>query len=319
MRAVEYDAYGAPDVMRVCDVAEPGRPEPGRVSVRVIAASVNPKDTFVRKGRFRALTGERFPRRTGYDFSGAVQAVGQGVDGLSVGQPVFGMLNGWEGGACVEHLIVPADELAAAPSSTPLAHAAAIPLAALTALQALSDIGRLRRGSRALINGASGGVGLFAIQIAKALDAQVTAVASSSNERLCRDAGADAFVDYRMDDPLMDAAGAFNVVFDVFGNRSFGEARSALSTGGVYVSTVPNPQIFADMAATRDNHTTRARLVMVESRRTDLDQLARWADAGALHPVIDSDFDLASAPLAHQRVETKHTRGKVLISVAERS
>ena len=319
MRAIEYDAYGTPEVMRVRDVPEPDWPDAGRVRVRVTAASVNPKDTFVRKGRFRALTGETFPRRTGYDFSGIVEAVGVGADGLAPGQPVFGMLNGWEGGACVEQLIVPTDELAVAPSSTPLAHAAAIPLAALTALQSLSGIGRAREGVRILINGASGGVGLFAIQIAKALGARVPAVAGASNEQLCRDAGADAFADYLSVDPLKDASGAFDVVFDVFGNRSFEQARPALASGGVYVSTVPSAQVFTDMAATPDDHGVRARLVTVVSRRTDLDRLARWADAGALRPVIDSAFELGSAPLAHRRVETKHTRGKVLIAVDQSS
>ena len=316
MRVVEYDAYGAPDVLVIRDVEDDSVMKADEVCVRVAAASVNPKDTFVRKGRFRAVTGEAFPRRTGYDFSGVVEAVASPRCGLSVGQRVFGMLNDWAGGACAEQVIAPALEVAAVSSEAHLAHMAALPLAGMTALQALCDGGGAGPGARVLVNGASGGVGLFSVQIAKALGAEVTAVASTANAALCRDAGADAFVDYQSVDVLETAsAGRFDVVFDVFGNRSFEQARRVLSEVGIYVSTVPSPQIFTNMALTPDNCSKRARLVSVHSRRPDLERLAGWITSGDVRPEIDSIFELGAIAEAHRRVETKHTRGKVLVTV----
>ena len=316
VRAVEYDVNGPADVLVVREVNAARVPCAGEVRVRVVAASVNPKDTFVRKGRFRALTGDLFPRRTGYDFSGIVEACESQDPSLPVGTPVFGMLNGWAGGACATHVIAKIEEVSAAPTGVSLQLAAGLPLAGLTALQALSDIAVTGPSARVLVNGASGGVGLFAVQIAKLLGAEVTAVASGANEVLCRDAGADAFIDHEKTDALEQVVSErFDVVFDVFGNRSFAQAREALSSCGVYVSTVPNPQIFADIASTPDDRTVRARLVSVQSNRPDLQRLAAWAAAGKVRTWIDSIFDLDAVADAHRRVETKHTRGKVLVSV----
>ena len=152
MRAVEYDAFGPAHVLEVRDVAEPPLCGADEIAVRVRAASVNPKDTFVRKGRFVAMTGTTFPRRAGYDWSGTVTDAGADVTGFAAGDLAYGMLNGWAGGACAEAIVVKASEAARAPRSISLVSAAAIPLAALTALQALVDEAGLEAGRRVLVN-----------------------------------------------------------------------------------------------------------------------------------------------------------------------
>jgi NADPH:quinone reductase-like Zn-dependent oxidoreductase len=317
-RVVEMDQFGPADVLTLREKAPLGDPPAGKVRVHVKAISVNPKDTFVRKGRFRALTGESFPLGTGYDFAGTVSALSdrQGhtrTTGLSPDEAVYGMINGWLGGTCADEIFVPEDELAPAPTGLSFEEAAAIPLAAMTALQALRDLGRLKAGQTVCVSGASGGVGLFAVQIGRALGARVTAVSSRSNEALCREAGATDFVDYAARDIFTTERDAFDVVFDVFGNRSFGHTRASLRAQGVYISTVPSPAVMADAAATPEETGQRARLVMVESRRADLVRLAAMVAAKEIWPHLDATYPLEKIVDAHRHVEGKHTRGKVTV------
>lgn len=314
-RVIEYDSYGPADVLVKRNKPIPEVLGARQLLIRVIAASVNPKDTFVRKGRFRMMTGDTFPRRVGFDFAGVVEQVGDEATDVAVGSAVFGMLNGWDGGACADWVLASVDEIAPMPANLSFAKAAAVPLAALTALQALRNIGEVTAGKSLCVNGASGGVGLFAVQIAKALGATVTAVASGANEALCREAGADAFVDYSSRDPFGSGHAPFDVVFDVFGSRSLAEATLALSEHGIYVSTVPSPQIMQDVAATSGSHERRARLVVVEANRADLLILADMATRGQLRPHLDATYALDAVSDAHRHVEGKHTRGKVVVSM----
>jgi NADPH:quinone reductase-like Zn-dependent oxidoreductase len=313
MQAVEYDRYGPASVLVVRDVP---RPSPGRgeLLVRVRAAALNPKDVIVRSGKFWFLAGRSFPKRVGFDWSGEIVEVGPGVSGAPVGAAYYGMLDGYQGGACAEYLVVrPAD---CAPKPPRLDHrdAASVPLAASTALQALRDVAHLEPGMRVLVNGASGGVGVFAIQIAKLLGAHVTSASSAANLELCRTLGADVALDYRAADPLAGAA-RFDVVFDVFGNRSLREARRALLPRGVFVKTVPRPRDLLDVALTRCSR-PRARLVIVRPRTRDLQLIAGWLDQGKVVPVVEKTFPLDRIAEAEAHVETKHTRGKVVISMA---
>ncbi len=311
MRAVQYERYGAPEVLRVVDVETP-RPGPGQVLVRVKAASLNPKDSLVRKGKFRRFTGSSFPRGVGYDFSGVVEALGAGVSRWQVGQPVFGMVNGWAGGAVAEALVVGADELALKPTSLDFEQAAALPLAALTALQALRDEARVQPGMRVLIHGASGGVGVFAIQVARVLGAEVTTTSSARNRELCLSLGAHAALDYQVDSGL-EPQRQWGAFFDVFGNRRFSQVKPALGPRATYVSTVPSFRLAAQHLLTRFS-ARRARLVRVRSNSADLQRLAEWADAGALRPVIDQIVPLSNVAQAQAHIETKRARGKVVVT-----
>jgi NADPH:quinone reductase-like Zn-dependent oxidoreductase len=312
MKAVEYDRYGPPGVLAIRDVPRP-RPRPGELLVRVRAAALNPKDVLVRAGKYRLLSGRRFPKRVGFDWAGEVAEVGPGVTGVAPGAAYWGMLDGYQGGACAEVLAVPAAWGAPKPTSLDFERAAAVPLAASTALQALRDVAGVEAGMRVLVNGASGGVGVFAVQIARLLGARVTTTSSAANLELCRSLGAEAALDYRAEDPLV-AGARFDVVFDVFGNRRFADARRALTPRGTYVTTVPKPHLF--LAAARTLFTRpRARLVVVRPRAADLGLLARHVDEGRIVPVVEHVFPLERIAEAEEQVASKHTRGKVVVSI----
>lgn len=291
------------------------RPSPGRaeILVRVRAAALNPKDVIIRSGKFRFLSGRRFPKRVGFDWSGEIAEVGPGVTGLPLGAAYYGMLDGYQGGACAEYLVVRPAQCAPKPTRLDHVEAASAPLAASTALQALRDVAHLEPGMRLLVNGASGGVGVFAIQIAKLLGAHVTSASSAANIELCRRLGADVTLDYRAVDPLAGPE-RFDVVFDVFGNRTLPEARSALTARGVFVKTVPKVRDLLDVARTRFSF-PRAHLVIVRPRARDLELIARWLDEGKVVPVVERTFALDRIIEAEAHVETKHTRGKVVVSV----
>ncbi len=305
MRVVEYDRYGGPDVLRV-RTREIPRPKAGQVLVRVHAAALNPKDVLVRAGRFKAITGFRFPRRVGFDWAGEI------AEGEGEGRALFGMMNGWRGGACAEYAVVEHDELADKPVSLSWTDAAAIPLAGLTALQALRDQGRVHAGAHVLVNGASGGVGVYAVQIAKSLGARVIAVTSARNRELVRSLGADEALDYEVTD--LRALRDLDVFFDVFGNRSFAFARPTLVADGIYISTVPKAHVIRDAILTTFAK-KRARLARVRSRTADLEHLARMVEAGELRPVVDRVLPLEAVADAHRHIATKRARGKVVLSI----
>jgi NADPH:quinone reductase-like Zn-dependent oxidoreductase len=314
VRAAEYDAYGTADVVTIRDVDAPGDAlAPGHVRVRVEATSVNPKDTFVRKGRFRALTGETFPKRVGYDWSGTIAGVGANVKRFAVGDRAFGMVNGWAGRTCAEFVDVAAAQSARLPARVSMAAGAAVPLAAQTALQALVDVANVRAGQRVFVSGASGGVGLFALAIASDLGASVTAAASAPNEKLCRDFGASAFADYAIA-PLDTLGERFDIVFDVFGNLAFDAIEARLAPGGILVTTVPSAATMLAVAAPHADG-KRVRLVSVNSRARDLDTLAWMLDRETLRVHIDATYTLADLASAHAYVERKHTRGKVVVTI----
>ena len=305
--AAVFDRYGSADVL---DVREIRLPSDAPVLVEVTASSVNPKDTFVRKGRFRQVTGKRFPMPSGYDFSGTV--VRSRDPNWASGTPVFGTINGWRGGAAAHCVSCRPDELSRAPRTISLETAAAFPLAALTALQALRDHLRLQGGQRVLINGASGGVGSFAVQIAKAWGAHVTAVASATSAQRCRDLGADDVFDYS--NALSTGSGLHDGVFDVFGNLSAKQAKELLTRSGRYVTTIPSiANVSAMLLGPFLPSLPRSSIVNVQSNREDLSALASLVDGGKLSADIEARFPLDRIGDAHRHVERKHTRGKVLV------
>jgi NADPH:quinone reductase-like Zn-dependent oxidoreductase len=311
VKAALYDRYGPPEVLSVREVPDPV-PARGQLLVRVRAAALNPKDVLVRKGKFRAVTGGRFPQRTGYDWAGELVSA-PGRSGRAAGQRLFGMVQSWKAGACAELLAAREDECAPMPEGLAFEEAAALPLASLTALQALRDVARARAGGTLLVNGASGGVGTLAVQLGKALGLRVTAVTSARNAELVRSLGADDVVDYAVSDPL-GARAAYDTVFDVYGNRSFTEARASLRHGGMYVTTVPSRQIVLDSLRTLVGP-ARARLVVVRSRRKDLLEVGRLVAGGKLRPVVDRVLPLGEIAAGHAHLETRRARGKVVLAV----
>jgi NADPH:quinone reductase-like Zn-dependent oxidoreductase len=312
MKAALYDRYGGTDVLSIREVPTP---KPGRreLLVRVRAAALNPKDLLVRAGKLRVMSPWGFPQGVGYDWAGEVVACGTGVTRAREGDALYGMLQ-LRAGACAEYAVVREDQCAPKPDGLDFEHAAAMPLAALTALQALRDLARVERGSRVLVNGASGGVGVFAVQIAKALGAHVTTTSSAANLGFCRELGADEPLDYARVDALATGA-LYDAVFDVFGNRRYAQARRSLTPRGTFVSTVLRAHVFGAIARTLFS-SRRARLVLVRSRRRDLDLLAGLVRQGKVRPVLDHVFPLEEIAAAEDRLATKHARGKVVVRVA---
>ena len=313
MKVIEYDRYGGPEVIELREASMPV-PARGEVLVHIRAAALNPKDALVRAGKFKRLAGPEFPKRMGYDLAGEVAALGAGVQGLSVGQPVFAMVQSWKAGAFAEYAAVPQAELAAAPPGLSHAEAAALPLAALTALQALRDLAGIGPGASAVIHGASGGVGTLAVQIAKALGARVIALCGADSAALVRSLGADEVHDYRQTAPAQ-LGGRHQAFFDVFGNQHFSAIRHLLTTRGTYVSTVPNARNIRDHLLTRLSPLKKARLVIVRSKRADLETLAAWVAEGRLKPVIAARFPLAEVREAHEMIQAKKTHGKIVLQL----
>jgi NADPH:quinone reductase-like Zn-dependent oxidoreductase len=312
MKAALYDRYGASDVLRVADVPTP-RAGAGEALVRIRAAALNPKDVLLRMGKLPFFVSSfGFPKRVGFDWAGEVVALGRGAGRVRVGEALYGMIQSSRAGACATFAAVRVSECAPKPAGLGFEQAAAMPLAAQTALQALRDIARVTPGDRVLVNGASGGVGTFAVQLAKEMGAHVTTTSGAANRGLCAELGADVALDYAKDDVL--AAGPYDVVFDVFGNQPFAAARRALSSRGTHVSTVLRGHVFLGIANTLAS-SQRARLVVVRSRRHDLEHLARLVAEGRLRPVVDRVFALGEIREAEDRVGSKHARGKVVVRV----
>lgn len=316
MKAIIYRAYGQPNVLEWVDDWPEPVVGPGQVQVKVRAGALNPKDVLLRKGFFRSflrvLDREPLPRVSGLDMAGEVSRVGDQVRGLEVGQPVFGMSNRFHGGVHAEYAVLEADEVASCPEGLAFTEASAIPLAGLTALQALRDCAGVQPGQRVLINGASGGVGHFAVQIARNLGCHVTAVCSERNLKFVTDLGANEAVDYHQT-PAPAIPGPFDVVFDAFGNYEARDFSHSLSRGGRYVSTIPSSRSLPAEGLARLGLHKRSRLVIVHSNRSDLKVLRQWANEGKLRVHVDQTYPFYHAEDAHRHIETRHTRGKVVM------
>lgn len=322
MRAVVQHRYGPPAVLELADVALPA-PGPRDVLVRVEAASVHPGDYFVVTGTpyiVRLAFGLRRPRHgiPGRDLAGVVVAAGADVDDVRVGDRVFGWTTE---GALAEFARVPARTLAPVPAGLTAEQSAAVPTSAMTALQALRDVGRVRAGHRVLITGASGGVGTFAVQIAKALGAEVTAVCSARNAGLVRSLGADHVVDYATTD-FTRTGERYDVILDTVEATPLADVRRALAPTGTLVPISGRGGRWIGplgrvVRARLLSAFTRQRLRPFTSvgRRADLLALAELLGTGQISPVIDRSFALADAADALRFVGAGHTRGKVVITL----
>ncbi|XOZ32388.1 NAD(P)-dependent alcohol dehydrogenase [Halomonadaceae bacterium KBTZ08] len=319
MKAIVYRAFGQPNVLEWVDDWPEPTVGPGQVQVKVRAGALNPKDILLRKGTFRSFLGfldrEPLPRISGLDMAGVITRVGDQVRGLVVGQPVFGMSNRFHGGVHAEYAVLEADEVAPCPSGLAFSDAAAIPLAGLTALQALRDCAGVQPGHRVLINGASGGVGHFAVQIARNLGCHVTAVCSERNLKFVTELGANEAVDYQQT-PAPAIPGPFDAVFDVFGNYRARDFSDSLTRGGRYVSTIPGARSLPAEGLARVGVQKRSRLVVVHSNRADLDVLRQWVEEGRLRVHVDEVYPFYHAEEAHRHIETRHTRGKVVMEAS---
>jgi NADPH:quinone reductase-like Zn-dependent oxidoreductase len=314
MKAVVVDHYGPPEVLQFREVAQPqvGR---NQVLIRVRAAGVNPIDWRIRNGSLRFILPGRLPLVLGFDVSGEVAEVGSEVTALKVGDEVFAFLDARHGGGYAECAVASQQVVVPKPENLSHEEAAAIPLAASTALQALRDVASVSEGSDVLVNGASGGVGTFAVQIAKDLEAQVTGVCSSRNLDFVKELGADKVIDYTAED-FTGGDHRFDVVFDAVAKSSFSASRRALRPYGVYVTTVPSLKTFLLSVVTRLVGGRRCRNVLVRPRGDDLRHLHCLVERGKLRPEIQQVYPLEQAAEAHKASEAGHVRGKVVLKVS---
>ncbi len=311
MQAIVYDDYGDASVMHSQRIVVPERIT-GEALIEVYATSVNPIDYRLRRGELQGILLGGFPRVPGYDVAGVIVDCEDG-DALKPGDRVMAFLPHARGGACAEFATCAIDALAKLPDSMSMEQAAAIPLAGTTALQSLRDYGRMKAGEHVLINGASGGVGMFAVQIAKAYGCYVTAVASGHNEAFCRSLGADEFLDYEMED-FTKANERWDTVFDAAGKSGYWDSRSVMNDGARYVSTEPDIQGML-MTVLTWPLSKSGTIMLARPRASDLEELIRLYEAGQLKVTIDSRFEFAQAAEAHRRIESGVDRGKVVITI----
>ena len=312
MNAVVMTAFGGPEVLRYGPWNKPTAAA-NHVVIKVHATSVNPIDWRIRKGEAKMWVRDRPPMILGADVAGEIAECGEGATRFPIGALVYAKLRGDVGGY-QEYVSVPESAVALRPSGLSAIEAAALPAGAMTALQALRDVGELKAGQSVLINGASGGVGLFAVQIARVLGAHPTAVCSASATDLVKRMGADDVIDYHSTD-FTKLGRRWDVIFDVSATRSLAQCRAALSPKGIYITTISG---MGDMLMPLLNpiRSRKGRFVLVNADGNDLDKVRALVDEKKLVPVIDKVFPLAEAAAAQTYAEENRPRGKVVLSVA---
>jgi NADPH:quinone reductase-like Zn-dependent oxidoreductase len=319
MKAIVQNQYGSPDTLELKEVDNPTVGE-GRVLVRIRAASLNAGDHFSMVGSpWLARFTVGFPRPRdhilGWDLAGEVEQVGDKVTSFSQGEAVYGAT----AGTLAEYAAPSEGELALKPSNLSFEAAAAVPTAALTALQALRDAGKVQPGMKVLVNGASGGVGTFAVQIGKALGAEVTGVCSTRNVELVRSLGADFVVDYTKED-FSRGHRRYDIILDNVGNRAFADCRRALTPGGIVLPNTGHAGMgYVIMAAIRSTYVRQqGRMFMTNPNTNDLTALRELIESGRVNPVIDRTYRLSETPEALKYLGAGHARGKVVVAVSSR-
>jgi NADPH:quinone reductase-like Zn-dependent oxidoreductase len=327
MKAIVYTKYGPPDVLRLKEVEKP-TPREDEVLVKVHAASANPHDWRSMRGaplvfRFFAM-GFPKPKHTilGVDIAGRVEAVGSNVTQFQPGDEVFGEISA---GGFAEYVSAPEDAIVLKPANLSFEEAAAVPTVAFTALQGLRDHGQIRPGQKVLINGASGGVGTFAVQIAKSFGAEVTGVCSTQNLDMVRSIGADHVIDYTQEDFTQNGQ-RYDLIFDAVGNRSAADYERALSPNGICVVSGFTTMfhmlfqvMFLGSRASRTGSKKIGTMGSAKPNKEDLVFMKELLEASKVVPVIDRRYPLSETAEAIRYLEEGHARGKVVITVEHNS
>jgi NADPH:quinone reductase-like Zn-dependent oxidoreductase len=320
MKAVYQTKYGKSDVLQYGEQSRPAM-KANEVRIKNHASSVNPRDWMIRSGRYQLqFLVPSFPLILGSDFAGEVMEIGAKVKGFKEGDKVFGMKNPSEGLATyAEQVIAPEKNIALMPKGISYTEAASIPLCSLTAWQALVHKGRLKKGMKVLIIGASGGVGSFAVQIVTALGGKVTAVCSQANEAMVSGLGARKVIDYHQQD-FLEGNDHYDIIFDTIGRHSLTNCAPLLNPGGTYVSTVPSPNNLKAMVATKfkslfSRSTRKTELVMVKSTGNDLAEVTKLIIDGRIRPVIDQIFPIQQTAQAHDYSRSLRAKGKIILEI----
>src|SRR5437764_4600774 len=308
MKAVVAHEYGAPEMLKFEEVPRP-EPKEDEALVRAIASGVNPADPLTLSGKYALEFGTHLPLIPGYDIAGVVEKVGAKITNLKAGDAVYGYPT--FGGGWAEFVTVKEWEVAAKPKTLTFAEAAAVPMCALTAWQALVDTAQLQAGQTILIHGGSGGVGSFAVQIAKARGAKVIATASTANQDLLKQLGADVPIDYTKT-KFEDVAKDVDAALDPVGRETLAGSYGVLKKGGIVISLVARPD-----PVEIEKRQIRGATVWVHPNAEDLAEIAHLIDAGRIKPIVTQVLPLSEAIAAQRQAATHHTRGKVVLRIAE--
>jgi 2-desacetyl-2-hydroxyethyl bacteriochlorophyllide A dehydrogenase len=308
MKAVVAHEYGAPEVLKLEQVPRP-EPKQDEALVRVIASGVNPADPLTLSGKYAREFGTHLPLIPGYEIAGLVEKTGSNVTKLRIGDAVYGYPT--FGGGWADFVTVKEWEVAAKPKSLNFLEAAAVPMGALTAWQALVDVAKLKPGQTILIHGGSGGVGSFAVQIAKARGARVIATASTANQDLLKQLGADIAVDYTKT-KFEDAVRDVDVVLDPVGRETLARSYGVVKKGGIVMSLVARPD-----PVELKKRGIHGAAISVHPDAADLAEIAQLIDAGKIKPIVTEVLPLSEAIRAQQQAATHHTRGKVVLRIAD--
>ena len=319
MKAAVYRSYGPPEVLKVEEVETPTiqEEEDGRVLVKVHYASVNPFDYIHRKGYLpvRASNGFRTPKQQimGIDVAGTIEAVSGNVTRFKVGDPVFGHCLG----SHAEYVRARQDRLSRLPRNATFQEAAAVPCAALTALQAFRDIAHIQKGQKVLVYGASGGVGHFAVQLARFYETEVTAVCSTSNLSWVKDLGAHHMIDYTKQDFARNGK-TYDIILVAAGRRTYFSCKPSLKATSMFVSESPKPEYgMLQILLSSWVGDKRAKMHLSQPNEKDIEFLRELIEAGKLRPVIETCYPLDQIVEAHRHIENGHTKGKVIIEVSK--
>ena len=317
MKAFIYERYGPPETLRMAEVDKPS-PEAGEVLVKVLAVSINAADWHVLRGKplfSRATLGLLRPKQQilGVDVAGRVEAVGGGVTGFKAGDEVYANLLDHGYGGFAEYVSVPLDAMSLKPASLSFEEAAAVPMAAVTAFHGLRRHGELQPSQKVLINGATGGVGSFAVQLAAASGAEVTAVTSTPNLELVRSLGADHLIDYTTTDAL-GSGRRYDRILDTVGNRSVSDLRRGLASGGK--AAVTGFTSVAKLVGVSLRGGKDVAMVQAHVTAKDLEVLSELIAAGKVGPQIDRRYRFAELPAAIAYLEQGRARGKVVVETA---
>jgi NADPH:quinone reductase-like Zn-dependent oxidoreductase len=312
MKAVRIHNYGGPEVLNYEDAPRP-EPGEGEVLIRVHATSVNPIDWKVRAGYMKDFIPHSFPLILGWDVSGVIDDVSAGVSRFKKGDEVYGLPDHTRNGAYAEYIVLRESEVALKPNALHHVRAAAVPLATLTAWQALFDTAQLQPGQRVLIHGAAGGVGHFAVQLAKWKGAHVIGTASAKNQEMLYELGADELIDYTTQ-RFEDVARNIDVVLDTIGGDTQERSWQVLKKGGALVSLVQSPS-----ENKAKEHGVRGIWLGARPNGQELAEIAKIIDSGKLAPVIDRVLPLSEARRAHELSQTGHVRGKIVLRVKDQT
>jgi NADPH:quinone reductase-like Zn-dependent oxidoreductase len=323
MKAIIYQTYGSPEVLELREVAKPV-PKDNEVLIKVHSASANPLDWHRMRGTpiiARMMFGLRRPKdtRLGADVAGRVEAVGQNITQFKPRDEVFGMTSG-SAGAFAEYVCATENRLAPKPANISFEEAASAPVAAFTALQGLRDAGKIQAGQKVLINGASGGVGTFAVQIAKSYGTEVTGVCSTRNVEMVRSIGADHVIDYTKED-FTKSGKQYDLIFDTVANHSVLEYKSALNPNGICsvagFSTMRHmfQEMIMGTLVSKMGSKTIGGMGVAKPNKKDLEIIKELLESGKVKPVIDRRYPLNEVPEAIRYLETSRARGKVVITV----